>query len=543
MKIVRFVFIILFTSPIIYFTLFFDSVNFKNSIAKNISSKIDGDIKFDNQIDLTFFPNPKIILYNLSFSDQKKTVNVPNTEITPKWMSLVSGNLEFKKIRFLNPNIFINVSKVNQSQTFYNYFVNVNINNNYKIMDLYIKLFDKIEVENGNLKIFTYSGEQTLENINLLFNNIRKQIDLNFFFKNLNSNFFLRAKSQSENYEVSDVSIEQKIHNHKEKIFLNGVFTIKEKKLEFNGQLNTKSLDISKLLQLNVRKKTEKDFFLKRVKNSFSDFFKIKINVYIDKLLVNDQTLNNVTFNSLINNNFMKIEQLSCNYLGGILRINADYTKVNNRLKGVLFFQDFSLPSDLFRKIKYDISGGKNNLSSSFESFFVKYDIQSLIRNLNLIGKLEIENAVLHGIDLKEISKKIDNFSGINDIFEILKLSKNSKESNIDSIKSDFTINNNELKFDNLTSRSSNVTVHSSGKYFLNTKKLDVLNEIKIKSEKFPNFPSFKVNFQGLVNELDYIYDFKNLKEYLISRSLEKLLKKNKQKLDDFDNLLDFFID
>ena len=95
MKILRFFslfFIILLIFPIIYFSFFFDSENFKNSIVENISNKINEDIRFDNQIDLTFFPNPKIVLYNLSFSDKKKTVNVYNTEITSKWESLLRGS-------------------------------------------------------------------------------------------------------------------------------------------------------------------------------------------------------------------------------------------------------------------------------------------------------------------------------------------------------------------------------------------------------------------------------------------------------------------
>ena len=239
----------------------------------------------------------------------------------------------------------------------------------------------------------------------------------------------------------------------------------------------------------------------------------------------------------------MRIEQFNSSYLDGVLKFNADYSKLDNRLKGVLFLEDFSLPSNLFVETKYYISDGKNSLSSSFESILLKNDFQSLISNLNLMGKLEIKNADLNGINLEEISKKIDNFTGINDIFEILKLSKKNQKSNIDSIKSNFRINNNELKFDNLTFKSPHITVYSAGKYFLNTKRFDVSNEIKIKSKKFPKFPSFNVNIKGLSSDFNYIYDFKNLKEYLISKSLKKLLKKNNEKLDNFENFLEFFID
>jgi len=546
MKILRFFslfFIILLIFPIIYFSFFFDSENFKNSIVENISNKINEDIRFDNQIDLTFFPNPKIVLYNLSFSDKKKTVNVYNTEITSKWESLLRGSLEFKKIKFLNPNISLNFKKFKQTRTFEHYFVHVNSNNYSKNIDSHLSLFKEIEVEDGILKILTNSGEKNLEKINLLFTNANRQIDGNFFFKNLNSNFFLKAKSQSDNYEAIDVSIEQKIQNHKEKIFLNGIITNQDQIFEFNGLLKSKSLNISKLMQLTTKKKPERVLLSKKVKNTFPDFFKVKINANIEKLNIYNQTFYNVTFNSFINNNLMKIEQFKCNYLGGILNFNADYNKGNSRLKGMVFFQKFSLPTNPFRKKQYYLGGGENNLSSSFESFFEENNFQSLIKNLNLIGKLEIKNVDLYGLDLDEFSKKIDNFSGINDFFEILKLSKNGNESKVDSIKSDFRINNNKLKFDNLTSRSSNITVYSSGIYFLNTKKLNVSNKIKIRLKKFPNFPSFNVKVQGLVGELDYIYDLKNLKEYLISRSLKKLLKKNNEKLEEFEDFLDFFTD
>ena len=65
------------------------------------------------------------------------------------------------------------------------------------------------------------------------------------------------------------------------------------------------------------------------------------------------------------------------------------------------------MPSNLFVETKYYISDGKNSLSSSFESILLKNDFQSLMSNLNLMGKLEIKNADLNGINLEEIAKKL----------------------------------------------------------------------------------------------------------------------------------------
>ena len=545
MKIIRYFSFFLVTIlilPIIYFSFFFDSESFKNSIADNISNKISGEIRFDNKIDLTFFPYPKIVLNNLSYFDKNLSVKVANTQITSKWINLLRGDLKFKNVKFLNPMVSFDFKRVDQSEIHNNYFLHANIENNSKFLDQHIRIFEKVEIKNGIVSILTNSGQQNLEKVNFLFVNSRQQINGNFFFKNFNSNFSLKATSQSQNYEEISMSIEQKILNQKEKIFLNGVLLIKGKIFEFDGLLKSKNINISELIQNNRQKSKEKDF-LKKIKYSFSDFFKININAKIEKLKISNQIFQNVTFNSFISNNFMRIEQFNCSYLDGVLKLNADYAKLDNRLKGVLFLQDFSLPSNLFVETKYYISDGKNSLSSSFESILLKNDFQSLMSNLNLMGKLEIKNADLNGINLEEISKKIDNFTGINDIFEILKLSKKNQKSNIDSIKSDFRIDNNELKFDNLTLKSSHINVYSAGKYSLNTKKFDVSNEIKIKSKKFPKFPSFNVNIKGLSSDLNYIYDFKNLKEYLISKSLNKLLKKNNEKLDNFENFLDFFID
>ncbi len=545
MKIIRYFSFFLVTIlilPIIYFSFFFDSESFKNSIADNISDKISGEIRFDNKIDLTFFPYPKIVLNNLSYFDKNLSVKVVNTQITSKWIDLLRGDLKFKNVKFLNPMVSFDFKRINQSEIHNNYFLHANIENNSRFLNQHIRIFEKVEIKNGIVSILTNSGRQNLEKVNFLFVNSKQQINGNFFFKNFNSNFSLKATSQSQNYEEISMSIEQKILNQKEKIFLNGVLLIKGKIFEFDGLLKSKNINISELIQNNRQKSKEKDF-LKKIKYSFSDFFKININAKIEKLKISNQIFQNVTFNSFISNNFMRIEQFTCSYLGGVLKLNADYANLDNRLKGVLFLQDFLLPSNLFVETKYYISDGKNSLSSSFESIFLKNDFQSLISNLNLMGKLEIKNADLNGINLEEISKKIDNFNGINDIFEILKLSKKNQKSNIDSIKSDFRIDNNELKFDNLTFTSSHITVYSAGKYSLNTKKFDVSNEIKIKSKKFPKFPSFNVNIKGLSSDLNYIYDFKNLKEYLISKSLNKLLKKNNEKLDNFENFLDFFID
>ena len=119
MKIIRYFSFFLVTIlilPIIYFSFFFDSESFKNSIADNISNKISGEIRFDNKIDLTFFPYPKIALNNLSYFDKNLSVKVANTQITSKWIYLLRGDLKFKNVKFLNPLVTFDFKRVDQSE-------------------------------------------------------------------------------------------------------------------------------------------------------------------------------------------------------------------------------------------------------------------------------------------------------------------------------------------------------------------------------------------------------------------------------------------
>ena len=186
MKIIRYLSFFFITSLIfliIFFSFFFDSKSLKNSIADNISKKISGDIKFDDKIDLTLFPNPKIALKNLSFFNKKLAVKVPNTQITSNWIFFLNGNFKFKNIEFLNPTINLNLETVDQSKVHNNYFLHVNLENNFKFLNNYLTAFEKIEMKNGIIKILTNLGEQNLEKVNLLFTNARKQIRSNFFFQ------------------------------------------------------------------------------------------------------------------------------------------------------------------------------------------------------------------------------------------------------------------------------------------------------------------------------------------------------------------------
>ena len=113
MKIIRYFSFFLVTIlilPIIYLSFFFDSESFKNSIADNISNKISGEIRFDNKIDLTFFPYPKMVLNNLSYFDknqQLKELQMEETLIINKIRdldfknSLLSDNLDLDYIETL----------------------------------------------------------------------------------------------------------------------------------------------------------------------------------------------------------------------------------------------------------------------------------------------------------------------------------------------------------------------------------------------------------------------------------------------------------
>ena len=133
----------------------------------------------------------------------------------------MQGDLKFKNVKFLNPIIFFDLKKVDQSKIHNNYFLHASIENNFKSFDQYIRIFEKIEIQNGVVKILTNSRQQNLEKVNFLFTNSIQQINGNFFLKNFNSNFSLEATSQSQNYEEISISIEQNILNQKEKIFLN----------------------------------------------------------------------------------------------------------------------------------------------------------------------------------------------------------------------------------------------------------------------------------------------------------------------------------
>ena len=185
MKIIRYFSFFLVTIlilPIIYFSFFFDSESFKNSIADNISNKISGEIRFDNKIDLTFFPYPKIVLNNLSYFDKNLSVKVANTQITSKWIYLLRGDLKFKNVKFLNPMVSFDFKRVDQSEIHNNYFLHANIENNSKFLDQHIRIFEKVEIKNGIVSILTNSGRQNLEKVNFLFVNSRQQINGNFFF-------------------------------------------------------------------------------------------------------------------------------------------------------------------------------------------------------------------------------------------------------------------------------------------------------------------------------------------------------------------------
>ena len=90
------------TSPIIFFVFFFDSSEIKRIVQSEIAKKFDVNINFNEDISISIFPKPRIILKDFQIKEDPNFYNVRIEKIFlySNWSLIFAKNVK-KKVKFL----------------------------------------------------------------------------------------------------------------------------------------------------------------------------------------------------------------------------------------------------------------------------------------------------------------------------------------------------------------------------------------------------------------------------------------------------------
>ena len=151
-------------------------------------------------------------------------------------------------------------------------------------------------------------------------------------------------------------------------------------------------------------------------------------------------------------------------------------------------------------------------------------------KKISSSGECDSSGATLVGMDIEEISNRIDNIQTFQDFFNLFNKKNLKGKTKIDSINFKFKIENNLLKILKLSAIQNNVKIFSSGQYSVDSKNINLKNDIFIKTKKFNNLPSFNVFVDGTTENYKISYNFDKIKSSVLSDGINSILK-NKKKI------------
>ena len=179
-----FSFITFFLFVILLSPYFIDKKIIKNFLVSEVSSKINKNVSFNNEIDLYFFPLPHITLKNLSISDDSDFFfQSKEVKLSSSWKSLISMKPSVNVVELISPILQINLSKKRKvNNLFEENLTKVKFSNFDKDLNNYVELFDRVELINGNVNLKSDQKNFYLSDLNLSFNKkgINKNIEGNF---------------------------------------------------------------------------------------------------------------------------------------------------------------------------------------------------------------------------------------------------------------------------------------------------------------------------------------------------------------------------
>lgn len=518
---VAFVILVLAISPI-----FLDKAIIVKNINEKIKSEYNLNLDFDKDLDISLFPYPKLKLNNVIFYDKKIGINlkVKELKIISTWKSLLKFDPNFKSIQLDSP--VLNIFKKEFSKREVILIKTQSFSDQNKISS-FIKKFNKVSVNNGIVKFNYLNKLNVLESLELnLLNNI-EFMKFKISFNHVGYKSFISIKGETKEFKKITYSINQLFEN-KNEVFGSGEITLGPKETKFSGKIISERLNVFEISQLlsNLKILKKKNIYHAQLSSSklMSDF-----DLIIDEVDLNKFVLNNLNLKILSLDNEILFKDIQANFLKTLFKGDALYKLDKKKLQGKLSIFDFLVDKSFMGDTKLDLTDAYFDCDVVF-TLDNKKKTKSLSEKFKSSGKCDSYNAMLVGVNVEEISTRIDNIQTFQDFFNLFDKRNLQGKTKIESINFKFKIYDNLLKIEQLEAMQNNVKIVSSGRYSLNSEKLNFSNDIFIKTNKFNNLPSFNILVNGTIDDYKVNYNFDKIKSAILSDGINSILK-NKKKI------------
>ena len=495
-------------------------------VKNEVSKRIEGDLVFDNEVKIHFFPNPSLSIKNLKFTGRGFRMTSLKMNISSDWVSLLKKKPKLNKIELFHPKLDFNFNLFLLSSFDNEYLKKINYQSSSIKTDKYLEWVDYLEVHDGSIEILEGKDLHKFKNVEMRFLNMEgKKIDGDFFYDNISSNLSFNLIADDDLNKIK-IRLKHNFIDRKSESLIEGFLYPLQKPLLFEGSFNSDLVDAEEFA--NFKKKLsfiKKNTFLYKVSDKKNRLFplSIKASSKIKKLKYKSYLLENITFSLNLENEILRIENFNAKHLNANLILNTEYNLDSKKIKGLLLMKDFNIPEEVFGETKYDIFGGTGNMTAKFDSNLKNKDLQSIINKTNIQGKFFFEDSMFRGMDTKKIANKIDSLKKFSDFFSLMQSFNPDDLSSINEISGDFLVSKGILKFKEVIIKNENFKIFSSGNYEINENYLNLINKIKLKTNVYKNLPDFQIELSGTSENYSTKFKIDEIRKFFFSSGILKL--------------------